>query len=357
MKRLLTSIIASLTLTAGFSQAQETAPKSLAIGDKAPSIKEVTWIKGQPVTSFKEGEAYILECWATWCGPCIRGIPHLTKLQKQYKGKLRVLGVAIWERGSDPMPKVRQFVEGQGDKMDYTVGLESNDSIAKNWMGPAGQTGIPCSFLIGKDGYVEWIGHPAAIDPVLEKYFAGKWDREAEAAEFRRQQETERVMMTLQDQLMNAYSTGDFDGAIKTLDEVIAKHPDMPELVDMKFQFMLLSKDHAQDAYTVGEEILRRNQDNAMQLNAISWNILSNPRIQYRNLDFALRAAQRANTLTEGKDASVLDTLARAWFEKKDYAKAIEIQEKAIAVSEDGPMKDDLMKTLEEYRQAQPQTG
>ena len=357
MIRPLTLIVASLALLAGLSHAQQPAPKTLSIGDKAPAINEITWIKGKPVNAFQEGEAYVLECWATWCGPCIRGIPHLTKLQKQYKGKLRILGIAIWERGSDPMPKVKKFVEDQGDKMDYTVGLERNDSIAKNWMAPAGQNGIPCSYLIGKDGYVEWIGHPAAIDPVLEKYFAGDWDREAEAAEFRRQQEMERVMMNLQDQLMQASSTGDFDGAIKSIDGAIAKHPDMPELVDMKFQFMLMSKDHAKDAYAVGEEILRKNADNAMQLNAISWNVLSNPRVQYRDLDFALRAAQRANRLTDGKDASVLDTLARAWFEKKDFAKAIEIQKQAVAAAEEGLMKADLEKTLEEYRQALPQTG
>ena len=63
----------------------------LQIGDAAPELKVEKWVKGDPVTTFEKGKVYVVEFWATWCPPCIKSIPHLTELQKQYKEKGRPL--------------------------------------------------------------------------------------------------------------------------------------------------------------------------------------------------------------------------------------------------------------------------
>jgi hypothetical protein len=52
-------------------------------------------------------------------------------------------------------------------------------------MKAAGQSGIPCSFVIGKDGKVAFIGHPLFLDEVLPKVLAGTWDAAAGAAELK----------------------------------------------------------------------------------------------------------------------------------------------------------------------------
>ena len=358
MPRILTSIAAGILLSGSLALAQDTdkPQKTLTIGDKAPSIKDVSWIKGKPVDTFKEGQTYLVECWATWCGPCIRAFPHLSKLQKQYKGKLRILGVGVWERGDDPMPMVKEFVTKQGDKMDYTVGLEMNSSIAKNWMGPAGQNGIPCGYLVGKEGRIEWIGHPGTIDPVLESYFAGTWDREAFAVDFKKEQEEERVMRTLTPVLRQASQSGDYTKAFEAIDAAAAKHPDMTALMETKFQMMLMSDDHAKDAYSVGESVMMNNWDNAQMLNSVSWSVMTNPNIKHRDLNFAMKAAERANQLTDNKDASILDTLARAYFDKGMIDKAIATQERAIQHAPEG-QKDELKETLEKYLEGQPKVG
>src|ERR1051325_3573232 len=73
--------------------------KSLVkIGDPAPELKVMTWVKGEPVKGYEKGKIYVVELWATWCLPCKECIPHLTELQRAYKDRgVRVVGVSIWE--------------------------------------------------------------------------------------------------------------------------------------------------------------------------------------------------------------------------------------------------------------------
>jgi thiol-disulfide isomerase/thioredoxin len=52
--------------------------QSLKIGDKAPSLEVSRWVKGEKVERLEKDQTYVVEFWATWCGPCIQTIPHLT---------------------------------------------------------------------------------------------------------------------------------------------------------------------------------------------------------------------------------------------------------------------------------------
>jgi thiol-disulfide isomerase/thioredoxin len=144
----------------------------LAAGSKAPALSVDEIIKGKPVEGLQEGTAYVVEFWATWCGPCIKGIPHLTKLQKKHKN-IVVLGVAGSERsGKEPL---EAFVKKQGSKMAYTVAYDSDRSMSDAWMTPAGQNGIPCAFIVDTKGMISWIGNPhdKAFDAEVAKVAKG----------------------------------------------------------------------------------------------------------------------------------------------------------------------------------------
>ena len=87
-----------------------------------------------------------MEFWATWCGPCRVSIPHLTEMAHKYT-QVTFIGMDVWERGADIDTAVSKFVEKMGDKMDYHVAMDTEDTfMANNWMKAADQNGIPPRF-------------------------------------------------------------------------------------------------------------------------------------------------------------------------------------------------------------------
>ena len=171
--------------------------ETLMIGDEAPAISVSNWVKGAPVDRLDRKKTYVVEFWATWCGPCRTSIPHLTELQKKYKDKgVTIIGVSVDQNHSAVSP----FIKEMSDKMDYTVAIDnipegakgSKSNMAESWMEAADQYGIPTAFIV-RDGKIAWIGHPMAMDEALEKSLAKEFDIEAAARRYREQREAMRA--------------------------------------------------------------------------------------------------------------------------------------------------------------------
>lgn len=141
------------------------------LGDRAARLAIKDWVKGKPA-DVRDGKAvYVVEFWATWCGPCRVSIPHLTGLQKQWKDQ----GVVVIGVSDEPAATVRPFVEKMAGNMDYTVACDDNRITYSGYMDAYGFNGIPTAFIVGRDGRVLWHGHPmAGLDTALEQAVAGK---------------------------------------------------------------------------------------------------------------------------------------------------------------------------------------
>ncbi len=192
---LLIALTASVTCLSRLSAAEATtvgasAADSLGVGSPAPKLEVASWLQGEPVTDFDGGKLYVVEGWATWCGPCIRGIPHLNELHTKFKDRgLVVIGVNVWDGAS--VEKVGDFVKSRKD-MTYRVAYDGGRSglFAKSWMAAAGVKGIPHAFIV-QGGKIIWQGHPMAItDELVGAMLDGNFSPEQEAARIK---EAERV--------------------------------------------------------------------------------------------------------------------------------------------------------------------
>ncbi len=89
------------------------------------------------------GKVYIIDFWATWCGPCRLSIPFLKRLY----GELRDKGLVVIGIGLDSEPALRSFAEQM--EIDYPV-LVGTREIAIRYK----IRGIPTMFIVDKKGKI-----------------------------------------------------------------------------------------------------------------------------------------------------------------------------------------------------------
>ncbi len=147
---------------------------SLKVGDPAPPLTASEWLQGEPIRQFEPGKIYVVEFWATWCGPCILMMPHTAELQTQYKDQ----GVTVIAyTGRDPdntREKVVEFVKKRGQKLPYTFAYNDQEETTAGWMKSAGRAGIPCAFVVDKAGRIAFIGHAMDLGVVIPRVIAGE---------------------------------------------------------------------------------------------------------------------------------------------------------------------------------------
>jgi thiol-disulfide isomerase/thioredoxin len=316
---------------------------TLKVGDKAPALSVEKWVKGSPVKAFEPGKTYVVEFWATWCGPCVASMPHLSEIQHKHKDKVTIIGMTS-EDPNNSLTKVEEMVTLKGDGMGYTVAWDQGRSTNEAYMKAAARNGIPCSFVIDGTGTLAWIGHPMFLDIPLDLMVAGKWDAKTGA------EAIAKAESAMRDVSMKAQS--DPKAALEAYAQLEKDYPAVAAVMsDLPFTLSLQARDYDK-AYTIGSKMVDgaiKSKDPAM-LNMIAWTIVDpDADHEKRDLDLALRAAVKADEFSGGKDAAIIDTVARVHFLKGDVKKAIELQTKAVELAK-GPMKDQLTKSLDEYK-------
>jgi thiol-disulfide isomerase/thioredoxin len=97
-----------------------------------------------------KGKLVYIDIWATWCGPCIKQMPALKELIKEYKGK-NIVFVVISVDDQKNIAKWKKMVPV------YNVGgthLISDNALDSEFMKAYGVSLIPRSILIDTDGNV-----------------------------------------------------------------------------------------------------------------------------------------------------------------------------------------------------------
>jgi thiol-disulfide isomerase/thioredoxin/outer membrane lipoprotein-sorting protein len=144
--------------------AQEMGHSTASIeGQPAPAF-ELSELDGTPIQSKSlKGTIYILDFWATWCGPCVASLPHLDDLNTEY-GPQGVKMFAVNEQEDKAV--VKKFVDDK--KLKIAVLLDTDGKVGQAY----GADAIPLTVLVGKDGKVRktflGMGHEDEIKRELQ---------------------------------------------------------------------------------------------------------------------------------------------------------------------------------------------
>jgi len=135
----------------------------------APAFRLEALAGGEVALSAQAGRWVLVNFWATWCKPCVRELPALGRLHRDYGPRgLTVLAVNV-DRGR------RRHVADYAARMDLTlpVLLDADGDVRRDYEVRA----LPTTYLIGPDGRIAgrvlgdapWddADHRAAFDRLL----------------------------------------------------------------------------------------------------------------------------------------------------------------------------------------------
>jgi cytochrome c biogenesis protein CcmG, thiol:disulfide interchange protein DsbE len=114
-------------------------------GEKSPDFSAKTFNGGDLKLSSLRGKVVLLDFWASWCEPCKKELPLLSKMAPRLKSKgIEIVAVNI----DEDKAKAEDFLRTHA--LSLTVVSDQGKSIVGRWEPPK----MPSSFAIDKNGVV-----------------------------------------------------------------------------------------------------------------------------------------------------------------------------------------------------------
>jgi peroxiredoxin len=142
------SCFAAIFAVSMIAVAQDKGDTRALEGQPAPDFTFNT-VDGKEVKlSSEKGNVVLLDYWATWCGPCVKGLPHINEISANTEFTSK--GLKVWAINSkEGEEKVKPFL--QKHNLSMTVPMDTQGEFGKNYM----VRGIPTTVIVGRDGNVK----------------------------------------------------------------------------------------------------------------------------------------------------------------------------------------------------------
>ena len=316
--------------------------QALQPGAPAPTFALTQMVRGEAVPKLRPGVVHLIEFWGEQAGSGFDRHVDFARLKKQHGDRLQLLGVVGPSEDYD-FEAVANYYAENGAHLDITIGFDGDGALRDAWLTASGED-APVVFLVDEKGRLAWLGGFGMLPIALPKVLSGEFDPKALAAD------TEAAGK----QVMKLALTASLkpEGAVAVLDELVAKWPALESMAVLLAWGGIVSGEAPEHAVPLQQRVYRAllATEDAWVMNGLAWSIVD-PDVEMatRDLDLALQAAEKAVAWSEAKNPSILDTLARVYFWKKDYKQAVQWQQKAVALVEDEEERAALQATLAEY--------
>ena len=197
-------------------QAARSSNKNGQLGDPAPPLTVMQWIKGTPV-NLKSGTNIYVLVFCTLSRANEFAITNLNSLQKRYQDK----GVVVVAISDDPPEQLTNFVQIKGAEINFTVAADDVPGrTARNYQQAFNQMGLPQAYIVGKDGKVLWLGHPltGGLGEVVDEITSGRYNLEHVQKSIRASKQMEQYLALARLDLTNSAITGRMLLTIRTND-------------------------------------------------------------------------------------------------------------------------------------------
>jgi thiol-disulfide isomerase/thioredoxin len=137
-------------------------PQLALINTKVDTINISHFILNEPLDKNFNGKFKVLEFWATWCGPCLKAVPHLNKLQKEFKDSNIVFLSFTYESPQKIAETLKKV------KFETVVVCDTTKTTHRNLrIEYKGTMPLPRTVLIDDENKIIWYGEPEDLKAKL----------------------------------------------------------------------------------------------------------------------------------------------------------------------------------------------
>ncbi|MEC9072418.1 MAG: TlpA disulfide reductase family protein [Myxococcota bacterium] len=132
----------------------------LNVGEPAPAFSLADSRTGaQRALADFRGRPTILNFWATWCGPCVRGLPIMEALHQSAEGRYHLVTVT-----REPPSTVVPFLEQRG--LEIPALFDANGEVSRRYKANS----IPTTVILDREGRIVHDFSGGAYEDILREH-------------------------------------------------------------------------------------------------------------------------------------------------------------------------------------------
>jgi len=141
------------------------APLGYEVGNQLPDFS-IACLDGSVFTlSEMRGKPVFINLWATYCGPCVKELPHFSELYKEHEDDIAMLALHSDIVADDPVEYLEEF----GSDWVMPFAIETDDEEIWDLVG--GTTAMPQTIVLNRHGEVIYNQRGSVTAEMLEKLY------------------------------------------------------------------------------------------------------------------------------------------------------------------------------------------